>query len=69
MLAYPLGIYESFVVMGVVGEVSLNFLHGEREKWKNVCFSSFQASLHLPFPPYNQEREAPQYFPIKTKAS
>ena len=34
-----------------------------------VCFSSFQASLHISFPLENQKREAPQYCPIKTKAS
>ena len=47
-------IYEAFVVEGVVGGVSLNCLHGEREKWRYICFSSFQASLHIPFPTEKQ---------------
>ena len=52
-------IYEAFVVIGVVHGVSLHCLHGEREKWRHIRPSSFQASLHIPVPPENQCREAP----------
>ena len=33
-------IFEAFDVVGVVGELSMNYLHGEREKLIYVCFST-----------------------------
>ena len=47
-------IYEAFVMMGLVSVVSLHCFHGETEMWRQVCSSSFQASLNIPFPPENQ---------------
>ena len=53
--------------MGVDGGVSLHCLHGEREEWRHVQSSSFQAFLHIPFPPENHQREAPPYFSHQNK--
>ena len=47
-------IYEDWVVIGVVGRVFLHYLHEEREQWRYIYSSSFQASLRNPFPLENQ---------------
>ena len=41
-------IYEAFDVMGVVGEVSLNYLHRERENWIYRGLSKHQEDSSTP---------------------
>ena len=40
---------------------------GEKQKWRHVHSTSFQASLHIPFPPGKQWSEASPNFPHQNK--
>ena len=60
------GIYEAFVVIGDLRWSFSTMLLWRKEKVETSP-SSIQSSLHIPFPPGTQQREAPPYFPHHNK--
>ena len=49
------------------GGISLHCFHGEKEKWRHVHSTSFQASLHITFPPGKQCSDLSPNFPHQNK--